>query len=186
MKRHFKKIPFLLLILLQASFLLAILLEKFSITPILVFVVSITILMFIAYRKVPMHDTKHLKQDFFAVLFVVLGAIATHYLNVHVALGPVIAAAAVGTVASFVPALNKEARLLQEVPAAAYCGAFVGMSSQNVAGNFPFILFASLVAGMLLVFSKNIFRGFGGKLGTVAFGGVAVAYLMFFLFFDRT
>lgn len=182
MKKHFKKIPFLLLILLQASFLLAILLEKFNIIPILVFVVSISILMFIAYTKVPMHDNKHLKEDFFAVLFVMLGATVTHYLNVHAALGPVIAAGAVGTAASFVPLLNKKGRLLQEVPAAAYCGAFVGMSSQNVAGNFLFILFASFVAGMLLVFSKNIFHGFGGKLGTVAFGGVALTYLLIFIF----
>ncbi|MFD1185942.1 hypothetical protein [Pontibacter rugosus] len=182
MKKHFKKIPFLLLIILQASFLLAILLERFKVIPILIFLVAVAILLFIAYKKMPVHQDERLKQDYFAVAFVVLGAMLTFYLNVYLSLGPVIAAGATGTMASFVPLLNRKANLFKEVPAAAYCGAFVGMSSPTVAGNFLFILLASFVAGLLLVFSKNIFRGFGGKLGTIAFGGVAVAYLLAFLF----
>ena len=81
------------------------------------------------------------------------------------------------------PWFNPNSKLLKEAPAAAYCGSFVGMSSPNVAGNMLFILFAGFVAGVLLVFSKNIFQGYGGKLGTIAFGGVALTYLVVFLFF---
>ncbi|MCJ8167538.1 hypothetical protein MKJ04_22035 [Pontibacter sp. E15-1] len=182
MKKTLKKIPLLLLILLQASFLLAIAMEQLTAIPILVFIIAILVFLLLAYTKVPTHDAKHLKRDFLAVLFVVTGALAAFHLNINMALGPVIAAAAVGTVASFAPTLNIKSAILQEVPAAAYCGAFVGMSSQQVAGNVLFILLASIVAGLLLVFSKNIFHGFGGKLGTVAFGGVAVTYLLIFLF----
>lgn len=183
MKRIVKKIPLLLIILLHACFLLAILLENFTTTPILLFVLVLLIFMLVAYKKVPVQESKHLKEDFLAVAFVVAGALLAFYINIQIALGPVIAAASVGTIASFIPLLNKKSKLIQEVPAAVYCGAFVGMSSQNVAGNFMFILLASVVAGLLLVFSKNIFRGFGGKLGTVAFGGVAAAYLLIFIFF---
>ncbi|WP_025609092.1 hypothetical protein [Pontibacter actiniarum] len=183
MKKHIKKLPFLLLVLLQASFLLAILLEKLHFVPILIFMVAVSILVFIAYTKVPMYQDKHLKKDFLAVVFVVLGAVLTFYISTSVGLGPVIAAGTVGTFASFAPWLNSRSALLKEAPAAAYCGAFVGMSSPHVAGSVLFIIFASLVAGLLLVFSKNIFRGFGGKLGTIAFGGVAVTYLLIFLFF---
>ncbi|QCR23424.1 hypothetical protein [Pontibacter sp. SGAir0037] len=182
MKKLIKKLPFLLIILLQTSFLLAIVLEKLNIVPILIFVVAISILVLIAYTKVPTHQDKHLREDFFAVVFVVLGAVLTFYLNVTIQLGPVIAAGTTGTIASFIPELNRKSVLLREVPASAYCGAFVGMSSPSIAGNIVFILFASFVAGLLLVFSKNIFRGFGGKLGTIAFGGVAVAYIIIFLF----
>ncbi|AKD03186.1 hypothetical protein POKO110462_04625 [Pontibacter korlensis] len=182
MKKFLKKLPFLLLILLHASFLLAMLVEKLNITSNLIFIAAIIILVLIAYTQVPRHEDKHLKQDFLAVGFVVLGAVVTFYLNVQVNLGPVIAAGAVGTIASYVPWLNRQSKLLNEVPASTYCGAFVGMSSPNIAGSFMFILFASFIAGLLLVFSKNIFRGFGGKLGTIAFGGVAVTYLLIFLF----
>ncbi len=183
MKKTLKRIPLLLIIVLQAAFLLAILYEKLSAIPILLFAIALTILLLVAHRKMPTQDARHLKRDFAAVLFVVAGALLAFYININLALGPVIAAGTVGAIASFVPLLNKNSRFLQEVPAAAYCGAFVGMSSQDVAGNFLFILFASSITGLLLVFSKNIFQGVGGKLGTLAFGGVALTYLVIFLLF---
>lgn len=182
MKKHLKKIPLLLLALLHASFLLAIALEQTGFAPMLGFTVAIALLVIIAYSKVPMQDSKHLKEDFAAVLFVMLGAAITYLLHVHASLGSVIAAASLGTAASFVPTVFRQNKLAAEVPAASYCGAFVGMSSPNVAGSLLFILMASLIAGVLLVFSKNIFQGYGGKLGTIAFGGVALTYLLVFAF----
>jgi len=183
MKQILKKLPFLLLVLLHVLFLLAILLEKLNFISILIFVVAALMLMVIAYTKVPTQDNAQLYKDYGAIVFVVLGAGLSYYINVNAGFGPVIATGAVGTFASMLPWLNRNSALLKEAPAAAYCGSFVGMSSPNVAGNILFILFAGFVAGVLLVFSKNIFHGYGGKLGTIAFGGVALTYLVVFLFF---
>ncbi|WP_458984621.1 hypothetical protein [Pontibacter sp. CAU 1760] len=183
MKKTLQKIPLLLIIILQASFLLAILHEQLTLIPILLFSLTLGLVLFVAYRQMPIHDSRHMRRDFVAVLFVVVGALLAFYINIILAFGPVIGAAFVGVVASFIPRLKPQSRLLQEAPAAAYCGAFVGMSSQHIAETPFFVLMASLITGLLLVFSKNFFRGVGGKLGTLAFGGVAVTYLLIFLFF---
>lgn len=58
-----------------------------------------------------------------------------------------------------------------------YCGTFVGMvSSEILPGHFIFlpIILSSLIYSM----SKSYFKGYGGKLGTIAFLGVAIALLI--------
>jgi hypothetical protein len=112
------------------------------------------------------------------MLGAVTGGILTYYLNVSVALGPVLAAGIVGTLISLVP--DDQAKKL-DLTAPVYCGAFVGMTAEAVADGFPFILLASLCAGVLYVLSQPFFTGVGGKLGTVAFAGVTVVSLFYFL-----
>jgi len=103
--------------------------------------------------------------DFFAV---VVGAVVTFYLNNHVGLGAVVAAGIVG-ILGYVVAPK------YEVPI--YCGSFVGMSSASVY-DFDHLLIASVLAGIIFVITKRIFKGVGGKLGTVALiGGVLTAVI---------
>lgn len=81
--------------------------------------------------------------------------------------------------ASFIPEINKDSSYLAKLPVAIYCGVFVGMSSSEIVPSIGFVTAAGLVAGVFLLLSKNLFLGVGGKLGTVAFGGVIIVSLIY-------
>lgn len=102
-------------------------------------------------------------------LGVMLGTFATFYLSVGLGLGPVVAAGLVGIVASvFLPK--------RDVPI--YCGAFVGMSCRTAFRCYPCLVIAGVIAGIVFVASKDVFNGFGGKLGTIAFFGAVCAIFL--------
>ena len=71
---------------------------------------------------------------------------------------------------------------LKQIPVSIYCGAFVGMSSVDTSPSILFVFAAGCVAGLLLMVTKNLYLGVGGKLGTIAFGGVILSSLMYWLF----
>ena len=112
------------------------------------------------------------------ILFTIVGAIITYILAVEFNTGAVIASALVGTTASFIPFLNKNSRQIKEIPKAIYCGSFVGMTTSFISQGYLFILLAGIATGLLYVLSKNTFIGVGGKLGTMAFGGVVIAFFL--------
>lgn len=63
------------------------------------------------------------------------------------------------------------------LPLVIFAGSFVGMTSLTQ-GTIPNIIFAGLLTGLLYKLSTNIFTGFGGRLGTIAFiSTVATIYL---------
>jgi len=183
MTKIFRRLSFFILILVQFAFLLAIFFDKMDAPLVLLFLGVISVLVSIAYFKAPREEERFFIKDFYLILFAVTGAITTFYINTGLKLGPVIAAGFIGTLASFVPSFNKKSNLLKEVPPAVYCGAFVGMSSANVAPNLKFILFAGFIAGSILILSKNIFNGFGGKLGTIAFTSIAISSIILYTLF---
>jgi hypothetical protein len=99
-------------------------------------------------------------------LAVLAGALAAFALAHELGLGSVIAASLVGLIAYiFLPKLN----------AAAYCGAFVGMTSNMLLFNWLEVGLAGLIAAILFVLTIDVFSGFGGKLGTIAFTGTVLA-----------
>ncbi|WP_139839186.1 hypothetical protein [Christiangramia flava] len=184
MNRMLRRLAFFLFLFLQFSFLFSILFEKLE-TPFLVGIILVLSgLLSFAYYQSPRSEERFFIKDSFLILFVVSGAIISYLINLK--MGPVIAAGATGTVASFIPSFIKSEKrkgLVKEVPAAVYCGAFVGMTAPAVAGNLHFIIFAGFIAGTFLLLAKNIFNGFGGKLGTIAFGGVALASAVIYWIF---
>ncbi|MEH0158529.1 hypothetical protein V6R21_31055 [Limibacter armeniacum] len=183
MKKLSRKVSFFLLIHLHITFLSAILFERMEVFIAIGSMIVLFLLMGFSYLKSPLHEHDHTVEDYSLIVFVMLGASASYCLNVEAHLGPVLAAGIVGVFASFIPSFSKKSEFLKQVPPALYCGAFVGMSQEKVAHDHTFIIIASFVSGMLLVHSKNVFNGFGGKLGTIAFGGVTVTSLfLFFLF----
>ena len=97
-------------------------------------------------------------------------------------LGAVLAAGITGLISSALPYLNRRSDLLRELPVAIYCGAFAGMTAPFIAQGYLFIAAAGLVSGLILIISKNTLHGFGGKLGTIAFGGVSIIALILFIF----
>lgn len=115
----------------------------------------------------------------FLPLLVVIGGTSTYFLSIQLGLGSVIAASIVGLIASFIPDITKKS-WTNSIPAPVYTGAFVGMSAIYVAPNYLFILLASMMSGGIYMIVKNDLNGFGGKLGTIAFGGVSFLTLLIY------
>jgi len=101
-------------------------------------------------------------------LSVILGGLAAYALAHELGLGPVIAASLIGLLASLI---------WPETSVAAYCGAFVGMTSDILFFNYWEVTLAGLIAGGVYLLTKDIFNGFGGKLGTIALVGTALTGL---------
>lgn len=168
--------------LLQFSFLLAAIIENHQNLYISIGLGIICVLLILFFRKNFQSEKSHLKMaDIILILFTSLGAILTYWLNTEFDFGVIIAAATTGLLSSFIPFFNRKSDLLREVPVAMYCGAFAGMTSPLLAQGYFFIISAGTISGIILTISKSTLHGFGGKLGTIAFGGVAIVSLLFYL-----
>lgn len=121
-------------------------------------------------------------KDSLEPLFCVAGAVATYWLQQQFKISAVLAAGCIGLMASLLPYVKKHSYFLSKLPAIIYCGAFVGMTPPQIAGSYLFIILAALLASLLLMVTKGYFNGFGGKLGTIAFGGVVFISAIFYLF----
>jgi hypothetical protein len=167
---------------IQALFLFMIFKENQHSDWISILIVLISLLLLIAHVKAPLHHEDHVYEHIWVAIWIPVGAVAAYYINNNLHLGAVIAAGLVGTLASILPEFNKKSGYLKQLPAAIYCGAFIGMSSPRVANGVLFVIAASVFAGILLVLSKSLFHGMGGKLGLIAFAGVVIASFVLFLF----
>lgn len=179
--RTARKASIIFLLIIQAVFLFAIFREQmrswWSVAGILI----LCPLILISYLKGRLHHEDHEYEQVLVALWIPAGALSSFYLNHFLALGPVLSAALVGSIGSFLPLLNHKSHYLRQLPAAIYCGAFIGMSSTGVAPGISFILTASFFTALLLIVSKNLFAGVGGKLGTLAFAGVVITSFLYFL-----
>lgn len=91
----------------------------------------------------------------------------------HTAFGvpSVIAASLVGLVGSFIHFPKK----LQGHPnASIYAGSFAGMCSSSLISNYWELGIISLIGACLYVLTIDLFTGFGGKLGSIAFVSVII------------
>ncbi|GEQ85421.1 hypothetical protein ULMS_09290 [Patiriisocius marinistellae] len=140
--------------------------------------ISIILTLVFGYHYLDLHHKKYSYQKISVVLWVTLGALICYVLSIYFKLGSVISAGITGTLASFIPLFNKESVYLKKLPNALYCGAFVGMSSTIIAPSIVFIIAAGCIAGGVYMFSKSLFVGMGGKLGTIAFAGVVTVVLL--------
>lgn len=102
----------------------------------------------------------------FEFLAVVIGAFTTFYLSVEFELGAVVASGMIGVLAALI---------FPKYCVPAYCGAFVGMSSNALFTRHVDVILASSIAGIVFVLTRDVFGGFGGKLGTIAFIGASTA-----------
>ena len=102
----------------------------------------------------------------FEFLAVVIGGLLAFYLSTDLGLGAVIAASLVGIIADMI---------VPKYGVPAYCGSFVGMSSNALFFNLGEVALASAIAGIVYVLAREVYGGFGGKLGTIAFVGASTA-----------
>ncbi|MHA7944544.1 hypothetical protein ACJOV8_015815 [Formosa sp. 3Alg 14/1] len=142
----------------------------------------IIVVMWLGYRYLDVHQNEYTYEELLVVLWVPIGAIICYVLNIFGHLGVVLSTAITGTVASFLPALNKKSDYLKKLPPAIYCGSFVGMSSLEIAPSIEFVVLAGMLSGIFLLLSKSIFQGIGGKLGMVAFGGVLMVSFVYWCY----
>jgi hypothetical protein len=99
-------------------------------------------------------------RDFKIILFVLIGAVLSYVLNVYLGLGAIVAASLVGLIVAI---------LIPGQAVSIYCGSFVGMVSPLVLHDFYHVIIAALIAGIVLMLSENVYKGYGGKLGAIAF-----------------
>jgi hypothetical protein len=179
--RFVRKAGILILLLIQIAFLSAIFRENFQSLWVLISIIVMYPLILVSYLRGQIHHYDHQYEHILVVSWIPIGAVSSFYLNHYLGLGPVISAAATGTLGSFIPEVNKESNYLKQLPAVMYCGAFIGMSSTRVAPDIFFILAASFFTALLILVSKSLFSGVGGKLGTLAFTGVAITSFVYYL-----
>ena len=101
----------------------------------------------------------------FEFLAVFLGGLLSYTFSQDLGLGAVIAASLVAIIAYLI---------VPEFGIPAYCGAFVGMTSEILLYNHLEVAVASLVAALIFVLARKVFLGVGGKLGALALIGTTV------------
>ena len=107
--------------------------------------------------------------DLYIFLSVLLAGMFTYFLNHDLALGAVLASSAVGIFGAFV---------FKKYQIAIYCGSFAGMVASTVIDSYAGIIIVGIFTGLLFVVSKEVYKGFGGKLGATAFFGTTVSALV--------
>jgi len=175
--KYFYFFSIVFIALTQFAFITALLLEYMNIFTVISLITLISALIIYTYIKF-FKVTKIDFEPFYVMIFVITGALLTSCLHLFTNFNSVLAAAFIGTIASFLPNLNKKSTFLQNIPNAMYCGCFVGMSQKHVAIDYSFIVISGTIASIFYMFSKNLFHGVGGKLGTLAFGSVVISSLL--------
>ncbi|RNL91354.1 hypothetical protein ED312_04885 [Sinomicrobium pectinilyticum] len=146
---------------------------------VLVFIGILLFIMLFSYLKSPLHIDGFDYDSWRLVLWVPAGALVAFVLNQKLGLGPVLGGSITGFTASCLPRINKQSVYLSRLPEVIYCGAFIGMSTPEVANGFTFVIIAAIITAFFLMFSKNFLYGVGGKLGTLAFLGVVIASFIY-------
>lgn len=169
------------LLLIQLLFLIAIFNEN-SWTAALPFtIIILSLLLGWAYFKLPLHQPTFEYDNYKICIWIPIAACSCYYLNNHLGLGPALAASSIGLAGSFIPNLPLNYKFIKGAAAAIYCGAFIGMTGDQVAHGFAFIGAASVFASLLLIVSKSLLDGMGGKLGTIAFAAVCITSFIFYI-----
>ncbi len=105
----------------------------------------------------------------------IAGAVATYLLHKY-GLSVVVAACIIGLHGAALEYFFK----IHHFSFVIFAGAFVGMTSSSVA-SLPLIILGGALAGFLYQQSTDLFKGFGGRLGTIAFISTIAAYYFLIL-----
>ncbi len=182
MRKH-RNIRFFILIfvlVIQVCFLVLTIIENYEANVWSVSILGsiVTFLIILATRFLDLHHEEYDYEKLSVALWVPVGGLMCYQLHTSTDLSNVVSSALVGLGASFLPNIKSSSEYLKKLPAAIYCGTFIGMTSMAVQASILVILAAGLVSGLLYILSKNIFVGVGGKLGTIAFVGVVVLVII--------
>lgn len=185
MKKH-KAARFLMIstvLFVQVIFLLMIIKEQYEANNIVTIIslVFVTSTLIFGYKYLDLHHEEYVYENMSVVIWVPIGAVVCYLLNTSTDLGSVLSVGITGAVASFAPSIDKKSAYLSKLPAAIYCGAFIGMSSVKIAPSISFVIAAGILAGLFFMLAKNLFVGIGGKFGSIAFGSMVIISLIYWL-----
>lgn len=94
------------------------------------------------------------------VILSIISVIVTWFLNHKLGFGPIIANGLVGVIgAVFLPNV---------LAGAVFTASFVGMSGLNVISSLSGTIVGGLIVGIIIILTKEIYGGIGGKGGTTA------------------
>lgn len=112
----------------------------------------------------------------FVLKFIVflLACVACFTLHNVFAVPIVLASASIGLLGSLIPFPK---RFENHPNAAIYAGSFAGMCSSELITSFSELAIIAFIGSSLFLFGKNMFVGFGGRLGGLAFVSVALFVL---------
>lgn len=100
------------------------------------------------------------ERHFLVMICAFAGVTVTWYINHGMGYGPVIANGLVGVIAAtFLP---------KDLAGISYTSSFVGMSSLSVLPTMEAAAIGSLMVGIMLLLTADIYTGIGGKGGTTA------------------
>jgi len=166
-------IGYIILVFMTLLLFVVTLLSSVSVDPLLTPFLFMIILGIVieSLKAIPlMVDSKDSMQIFLMTVISVLGgALATYIVSVYLELGAIVAAGLVGIIA---------ASTVKKYAVEVYCGAFVGMVSPAVLHDFSHTFLAGLIAGVIYYLSRDTFKGYGGRLGTIAFASWIIMTLI--------
>ncbi len=141
-------------------------------------IIAVTLVLISVYKYLDLHQEEYVYENISIVVWVPIGAVICDLLNTTTDLGSVLSVGITGAVASLLPSIDKKSDYFNKLPAAIYCGAFIGMSSVKIAPSIGFVIAAGILAGLFFMLAKNLFVGIGGKFGSIAFGSMVIISLI--------
>ena len=129
-----------------------------------IMIIPLTIGLWLIFKEEKQEKAPY-KMDLLDLQFAALGVVLTIFLSHELDISAVLASSAVG-MAGFL--------LIKKYSIAIYCGSFAGMISTELVISYD-VLLVALICGFVILFLKPVYRGIGGKLGTMAF----IATLLF-------
>lgn len=126
-------------------------------------------LKFFVPKWATLKTTKFTRQHLITWGALFVASIVTYLLNHTFGLGAVIASSVIGLFGAV---------FFKKYAVAIYCGSFVGMTSSLNFVGYEGIALSSFLAASMFVVSDDVYKGFGGKLGAIAFIGVFTASLI--------
>lgn len=100
------------------------------------------------------------KNKIYILLCSVIGATLTWYMNHKIGYGAIVSNGLIGVIAAIL--------LPADLAGVTYTASFVGMSSLAILPSILAVLLGGLVIGIIIIFTKEIYSGVGGKGGTTA------------------
>jgi len=145
--------------------------------PLLILVITGAVVLalgFVEERKKLKHERFTLAREVEVLIATPVAAMLAYIISTRVDLGagyvgPVIAAGLIGLIGSF---------FSYKLSMPVYCGSFVGMSSAAALPHLWMVGAAGFVAGIIFIFSHEIYTGTGGTLGTIAFSATNTAKMV--------
>ncbi|MCK4551633.1 MAG: hypothetical protein KAU02_01855 [Tenericutes bacterium] len=114
-------------------------------------------------------EVKKIKFNSLDGLFVIFGVFATYSISHFFGVSVVIGSSVIGLLGHF---------FARKYEVAIYCGSFAGMVSIVIFG-FLEVLVLALTCAFIYILTKPLLKGYGGKLGTIAFMSSLIVHSIF-------